>query len=368
MAYQIAPFGKFRALDDSGNPLAGGKLYTYAAGTTTPQTSYAAASGGANANPVVLDANGEASVYLDPSLAYKFVLKTSADVTRWTEDDIRACATNCVSTDAIQASAVTTAKIADANVTRAKLADGAVAKRTVASKTVAYTATSSDDVILCDASGGNFTLTLPTAAGITGKVYWIGNKASTGVVTIDGSGAETIGGVATRKLAQLNDFMEIISDGTNWQILATNVKVFATYRTSASSTTLTFSTGTEARVDYDTAVIDPYSCVTTGASWVFTAPYAMRVYVTASARFSSTNAFVAGEGLELYAKKNGSSDKTLGYTSNFAGGTIAPSVRGTRTLSLAAGDTVSVFGLQASGSSINLDQSASYNQIDIVEV
>lgn len=77
--------------DDSGNPLSGGKLYTYSAGTTTPATTYTDNTGTtSNANPVVLDAAGRVAqeIWLTDSLLYKFVLKTSNDVTIWTKDNI----------------------------------------------------------------------------------------------------------------------------------------------------------------------------------------------------------------------------------------------------------------------------------------
>mgnify|MGYP003343058003 CR=1 FL=1 len=45
--------------DNNGVPLAGGLLYTYTAGTTTPQTTYTTNAGTiANANPIVLNAFG----------------------------------------------------------------------------------------------------------------------------------------------------------------------------------------------------------------------------------------------------------------------------------------------------------------------
>src|SRR3989304_9427184 len=83
---------KFSAtfVDADGNavPAVGYKLWTYIAGTTTPKATYTSYSlGAANTNPVILDARGEANVWLDGN--YKFVLLTDADVTVWTVDEIR---------------------------------------------------------------------------------------------------------------------------------------------------------------------------------------------------------------------------------------------------------------------------------------
>jgi microcystin-dependent protein len=84
----LTPWIRPQFFDNNGDPLAGGKLYAYAAGTTTPQATYTTAAGTVeNANPVILDANGRAPVYLSSS-SYKFVLKDSNDVTIWTEDNV----------------------------------------------------------------------------------------------------------------------------------------------------------------------------------------------------------------------------------------------------------------------------------------
>jgi len=125
MSFNLAPVLKQRYLDANGNPLAGGKLYTYQAGTVTPQATYTDATGATpNSNPVILDSNGEASVWLDVSLSYKFVLKDSSDVIQFTTDGVIGTSTNnSVSTASIQDLAVTTAKIADKSVTDAKLAN-----------------------------------------------------------------------------------------------------------------------------------------------------------------------------------------------------------------------------------------------------
>ena len=88
MTTNIAPQPKLQFFDANGAPLSGGKLYTYQAGTTTPLASYTNYSGGtANANPVILDSRGEASVWLGTG-QYKMTLKTSTDVDVWTVDNL----------------------------------------------------------------------------------------------------------------------------------------------------------------------------------------------------------------------------------------------------------------------------------------
>ena len=76
---------------DSGTPLTGGLLYTYAAGTTTPATTYSDSGGlTANANPIVLNAAGRVAgeVWLVSGTSYKFVLKTATLTTIGTWDNI----------------------------------------------------------------------------------------------------------------------------------------------------------------------------------------------------------------------------------------------------------------------------------------
>ena len=93
MAVFLSPVGGAAAqfFDDSGNPLTGGKLYSYAAGTTTPQTTYTTSSGNVNhTNPIVLNAAGRVpsgEIWLD-ALRYKFVLETSTNVLIATYDNI----------------------------------------------------------------------------------------------------------------------------------------------------------------------------------------------------------------------------------------------------------------------------------------
>lgn len=67
-------------------PLVGGKLYTYAAGTSTPKATYQDAAGTTpNTNPITLDSAGSALIFWDG--AYKIVLKDAAGNTVYSVDN-----------------------------------------------------------------------------------------------------------------------------------------------------------------------------------------------------------------------------------------------------------------------------------------
>lgn len=85
---ELAPVLRQKFWTQNGEPLAGGKLYSYEAGTSTPKVTYEDREGSiANTNPIILDANGECDVYLDEG-SYKFVLTDADDVEQWTRDNI----------------------------------------------------------------------------------------------------------------------------------------------------------------------------------------------------------------------------------------------------------------------------------------
>lgn len=108
---QLLPPPKFRAVDGDGNPLVGGKLYTYTAGTTTPKNSYTSYTmGTANTNPVILDSRGEADVWLDG--AYKVRLLDSDDTLVWEVDDVRDLTSSQTFTNATLAGTLTVSSTA----------------------------------------------------------------------------------------------------------------------------------------------------------------------------------------------------------------------------------------------------------------
>jgi hypothetical protein len=86
----LTPQPKMQFTTAAGVPLSGGKVYTYIAGTTTPQATFTDYSGATpNPNPVILDSRGEANIWLGGAL-YKFKLTDVNDVEIWTVDYISA--------------------------------------------------------------------------------------------------------------------------------------------------------------------------------------------------------------------------------------------------------------------------------------
>lgn len=93
MTVSLSPLGGAAAqfFDNNGVILSGGKIYTYAAGTTTPQATYTSATGATpHTNPIVLDSAGRVpggEIWLTDGLTYKFVLETSTAILLGTYDN-----------------------------------------------------------------------------------------------------------------------------------------------------------------------------------------------------------------------------------------------------------------------------------------
>jgi len=79
-------------------------------------------------------------------------------------------------------------------------------------QTTTYNALASDYVIHC--TSGTFTVNLPTAVGVQGKVYIVKNSGS-GLITIDPNSTETIDGALTYKIGG-NESLKLMSTGANW--------------------------------------------------------------------------------------------------------------------------------------------------------
>jgi hypothetical protein len=93
MAVFLSPIGGagWQFFNNDGTVLAGGKLYTYAAGTSTPKATYTTSAGSiAHANPIILDSSGRVpngEIWLSTG-TYKFSVFTSASTLIATYDNI----------------------------------------------------------------------------------------------------------------------------------------------------------------------------------------------------------------------------------------------------------------------------------------
>ena len=103
MSVNLSPVAGAAAqfLDNSGNVLTGGKLYTYTAGTTTPAATYTSFLGTSfHANPIILDAAGRVpnggEIWLSDNIQYKFVLKDANEMLIATWDNLSGINSNFV--------------------------------------------------------------------------------------------------------------------------------------------------------------------------------------------------------------------------------------------------------------------------------
>lgn len=111
-----------------------------------------------------------------------------------------------------------------------------------------YSIATTDDFVSVDATSGATTVTLPTAASITGRIIKVAKTdSSANVVTVATTSAQTINGSSNDYLSNQYDFVEYMSDGSNWIIsrerrnsllsLATRTSSFATTASSATQIT-----------------------------------------------------------------------------------------------------------------------------------
>jgi hypothetical protein len=94
MSVNLSPVGGVaqQFFDNNGQPLSGGKIYTYAAGTTTPQATYTSVTGTTpHSNPIILDSAGRVpggEIWLSENLRYKFVIETPTGILIGTYDNV----------------------------------------------------------------------------------------------------------------------------------------------------------------------------------------------------------------------------------------------------------------------------------------
>lgn len=101
MANFLSPIGNSQFVDVNGNPLTGGKVYTYLADSSTPAATFTSFTGAIQqANPIILNSLGLPTdpIWLLGGTTYKFVIKDYTDVTMDTVDNISGVNDNTAAT------------------------------------------------------------------------------------------------------------------------------------------------------------------------------------------------------------------------------------------------------------------------------
>lgn len=230
-----SPFAGRRFLDANGNPISGGLMYIYEAGTTTPLDAFTDNDLTTPAdNPVVLDSGGLfPQRYFTPD-EYKFVLKSSDDATTYFTFD------NYTVIDPETASAVASETI--------------TTNETVAAADL-YRLYNSDT------SGGNITITADSATLGSGFEFTVVQATNEGnTTTISGTGAQTVNGAASYTLNQQYNSVTLVSLGAaGWSIASQNLNTSIANNTilgndSGDTAAPSALTGTEA-----TALLDAFT-------------------------------------------------------------------------------------------------------------
>lgn len=134
-------------------------------------------------------------------------------------------------------------------------------------------------------SGTSYTITLPTAASIAGKVIAFRSTAS-GTLTLDPNGSQTVGGRATLALID-GDFIVIVSDGSNWRIVSFTHADWTAFTPTITATSVDPTKGTRTETCYwrrdghDMLIAFHYEQTAAGASG--TGTYLMALPISASA-------------------------------------------------------------------------------------
>ena len=191
----LAPYPVFHADDGNGNPLSGGKLFTYAAGTTTKIATYTDSTGSTpNTNPIILNSRGECFLWLAQGIPYKLVLAPATDsdppaAAIWTDDNVSAIPIgntfNSVPVTVVTTGSTYVVQAVDYQISINKTAGSATTVNLPASPTTGRTLVIKDDK--GDAATNNITVT-PAAGNIDNAAsYVIRTNRGSIITTYDGT-------------------------------------------------------------------------------------------------------------------------------------------------------------------------------------
>ena len=89
----------------------------------------------------------------------------------------------------------------------------------ITTKTANYNIANTDGTILANTANNNITLTLPTAVGISGKVFTIKKIHASNNLIVNTSLSQTIDGASSLSWTVNNRSYTLVSNGTGWLII-----------------------------------------------------------------------------------------------------------------------------------------------------
>lgn len=140
-------------------------------------------------------------------------------------------------------------------------------QRSIQTKTGTYSLLLGDDTVFFNISSAA-NATLPSASGVTNQSYFIRNLSSSAAsLSLLTTSSQTVDGRSSGSvILSPTDWIQVVSDGSNWQIISEQESVSALYYLSANSSAN--------HINFDTKINDNHNSVTTGVgTFVFTAPY-----------------------------------------------------------------------------------------------
>ena len=223
----------------------------------------------------------------------------------------------------------------------------------IASQTGTYAVLASDEFIPVSVSGGAFTATLPTAVGITGKVYTFKRTDQTlgTAFTIATTSSQTIDGVTTTTLDTQYEQVTVISDGSNWHIIDRHIPgVWTAYTPTGSWSSNVTYTGYWRRVrdSIEVQILITASGATTGTLSVVKIPTGLtsdsaKIIAAASGFYYSSLFTIRDSGSATYFgfahPSPGTIDINVGYLDASATG---GQITATAPMTWANGDTMAL--------------------------
>lgn len=297
--------------DSNGDPLNGGKLYTYEPGTTTNKATYptiadALAATNANANPVVLNSRGEAAVVLRGET--KLVLKDSADTTIWTQDNVSATST-VIDANGNELLEFTTTASAVNHIGVANAATGNNPKiicEGEADTGITFTNADDEEILILDSVASSVNeLTIASAATANDPtISATGSDANIGInLQAKGTGTYNLKGTADQ--SALLRLYEDTDNGTNYIELTPPASLTANRQVTFPDAAVNFTTGafyaydsagtsvgndTLVKVTFDTEVYDLEGWFDSTTNYRYTPQVAGKYLISATSGFNTLNA------------------------------------------------------------------------------